>query len=151
MTIKERIQADIKKSMLAGDKQTAQALQNIKSAILYVEVETNKREDGLSDDEVTRVLAKEAKKRQESIDLYSQGNNEEQAEAEAFEKSLIEGYLPKQLSTEELQVLVEATIAKVDNPTIKDMGQIIGAVKKEAGPTVDGGELARIVKESLQQ
>ncbi len=151
MTIKERLQADIKKSMLAGDKQTAQALQSIKSAILYVEVEANKREDGLSDDEVIQVLAKEAKKRQESIDLYAQGNNTEQAEAEAFEKTLIEKYLPEQLSTEELQALVEATIAKVDNPTMKDMGQIIGAVKKEAGPAVDGGELARIVKESLQQ
>ncbi len=151
MTIKERLQADIKKSMLAGDKQTAQALQSIKSAILYVEVEANKREDGLSDDEVIQVLAKEAKKRQESIDLYTQGNNTEQAEAEAFEKTLIEKYLPEQLSTEELQALVEATIAKVDNPTMKDMGQIIGAVKKEAGPAVDGGELARIVKESLQQ
>ncbi len=150
MTIKERIQGDIKAAMLSGDKQTTQALQGLKSAILYAEVESGQREEGLSEDAVQAVLTKELKKRQESIDLYRQGGNDNQAAAEQREKEIIESYLPKQLDTEELTALVDATIAKIDAPiSIKDMGKIITQVKQQTGATADGAVIAQLVKERI--
>lgn len=150
MTIKERIQGDIKAAMLSGDKQTAQVLQGLKSAILYAEVESGQREEGLTEDAVQVVLTKELKKRQESIDLYRQGGNDNQAAAEQREKEIIESYLPKQLDTEELTALVDATIAKIDAPiSIKDMGKIITQVKQQTGATADGAVIAQLVKERI--
>ncbi len=149
MSIKQKIQDDLKKAMLSGDKQVAAVLQGIKSALLYAEVEAGKREKGLSDDEALAVLGKEAKKRQESIELYKQGGSQDQADAEAFEKSIIENYLPAKLTDDELRAIINEELAKIDNPTIKDMGMIIGAVKRRAGLAADGATLAKMVKESL--
>src|SRR5690242_11291625 len=108
--IKDRINQDLKAALLAGDKYLANTLRNLKSAILYEEVAQNKRETGLDDESVTRVLAKEAKKRQESADLYLQGKADERAENELREKAVIEKYLPKQLTEAELGAMIDAEI-----------------------------------------
>lgn len=149
MTIKEKIQADVKQAMLSGDKRTAAALNNVKSALLYAEVEQGKRDDGLSDDEVLQVLAKEAKKRQESIDLYSQGGQQAEAEAEQFEKDLIASYMPDQLSEAEVEAVVVAAIDQVQATSMRDMGQVMAIVKQQAGPAVDGALVANLVKAKL--
>lgn len=149
MSIKEQIQNDLKTAMLARDKQKAEVLQGIKSAILYVEVETGKRDAGLDDSEMLQVLAKEAKKRQESIELYEQGGNASQAEQETYEKEVIESYLPRQLNEEELSALIDATISKLEIDSLKDMGKVIGEVKQQAGASGDGATIARLVKERL--
>lgn len=150
MTVKEHIQSDLKQAMLSGDKLTAQALQGLKSAILYAEVESDQRESGLSDAAAQAVLAKELKKRQESIDLYEQGGNSEQAAAEKREKDIIQSYLPKQLNLEELTALVDATIAKSDGPlSMKDMGRLMSEIKQQAGATADGAVIAKLIKERL--
>lgn len=146
MTIKETIQNDLKRAMLSGDKVTVTALRNIKSALLYAEVEASKREAGLTDEEAIRVLSKEAKKRQESIDLYNQGGNQAQAQAEAEEKRIIEAYLPHQLTEAELQTIVDQVVAELGASTMADMGRVMGAVKQTAGPAADGTLLARLVK-----
>src|SRR6185436_15726373 len=102
MSLKQQIDADIKQAMLGGDKVLTTTLRGLKSAILYVEVAKNKREEGLTDDEITEVLSKEAKKRQESADLYVQGGNQVKADEELVEKIVIEKYLPAQISEDEL-------------------------------------------------
>jgi uncharacterized protein len=89
MTIKEQIDRDLKAAMLGGDKVLTTTLRGLKSAILYAEVASNQREAGLPDNEIVNLLGKEAKKRQESADLYRQGGNNEKAEAELAEKSVI--------------------------------------------------------------
>ena len=101
-TIKEQIEQDIKQAMLAGDKTLTTTLRRIKSAALYLEVANGKREQGLTDATIYRLLGKEAKKRQESADMYTQGNRTENAQAEIAEKAIIEKYLPAQLSNEDL-------------------------------------------------
>src|ERR671929_50955 len=98
MSLKERIDQDLKQAMLAGDKTLVTTLRGLKSAILYAEVAKGSRDKGLSDEEVVEILTKEAKKRQESADMYSQGGSAEKAEAELTEKTVIEKYLPAQLS-----------------------------------------------------
>lgn len=137
--------------MLGGDKVLTTTLRGIKSAILYAEVAANKRDSGLADEELVSLLGKEAKKRQESADLYTQGGSEEKAKAELAEKLVIEKYLPKQMNDEALKNLVEAAVTETGAASMQDMGKVIGLVKQRAGAAADGGRIAQMVKERLSQ
>jgi uncharacterized protein YqeY len=148
--LKQRIDQDVKRALLGGNKVLATTLRGLKSAILYVEVAKGLREEGLPDDEIIQLLAKEAKKRQESADLFKQGGNLEKAEAELTEKAVIEAYLPKQLSDDELTAIVDGVIADLGVSGPQAMGQAIGAVKQKVGAQADGGRIAKLVKERLQ-
>jgi uncharacterized protein YqeY len=147
--LEERLEQDIKSALLAGDAPRVSTLRQIKSVLLNVKVATGKRESGLSDDEVLPILAQEAKKRQESADLYIQGGSQERAAAELAEKTIIQNYLPAQLSEGEIMKLVEKTIAETGASGPQAMGSVIGQVKKSAGPAADGATIARLVKEKL--
>ncbi len=149
MTLKEQIEQDLKVALLAGDRTRATQLRGLKSSILYEELAKDQREQGLSDPAILEVLAKEAKKRQESADLYKKGGDDERAQQELAEKALIETYLPAQLSDEELSQLIDTEIQKVDEPGLKNMGQVIAAVKQAAGGAADGSRIARLVKDRL--
>lgn len=149
MSLKTTIDADLKTAMLAGDKTLVTTLRGLKSAILNVEVEKGVRDIGLPDDEIIALLQKEAKKRQESADLYVQGNSQERADVELAEKQVIEKYLPAQLSEDELKTMVDEVIAGMGEVSMQQMGQVIGAVKAKAGAAGDGATIARLVKEKL--
>lgn len=149
MTIKEQIEADLKQAMLGGDKVLTETLRGIKSAILNVEVAENKRDTGLADDEVTAILQKEAKKRQESAELFKQGGNDEKSAAEHAEKAVIEKYLPAQLSDEDLTQLIDAVIGETNATGQQAMGQVIGLVKQRSNGQADGGRIATLVKGRL--
>lgn len=149
VSLKEQIDRDLKAAMLGGDKVLAETLRGLKSAILYAELAVNKKDRGFNDDEIVGVLTKEAKKRQESAELYKQGGNAEKEQAELTEKNVIQKYLPEQMSDEELGKLVDEVITQVGKDQSK-MGQIIGQVKQKAGPSADGGAIAKLVKEKLQ-
>ncbi len=151
MDIKKQIESDLKTAMLSGDRQTTTSLRGIKSAILNVEITKGVRDTGLSDDEIIEVLSKEAKKRQESADLYEQGGNAEMANAELKEKGLIEQYLPAQLADEELGQIIDKTIAELNAEGMQAMGQVIGSVKQQTAGQADGGRIAQMVKERLVQ
>jgi uncharacterized protein YqeY len=150
MTIKETIDSDIKSAMLAGDKVLVTTLRGLKSAILYAEVANGTRDTGLSDQEVTSIFQKEAKKRQESAELYRKGNNLISAEAEEAEHAVIQSYLPEMLSEDEVRKLVKAQADELQLVSTQQMGQLISAVKQKAGGAVDGALVARIAKEYLQ-
>jgi len=151
MSLKQQIDADIKQAMLGGDKVLTTTLRGLKSAILYVEVAKNKREEGLTDDEITEVLSKEAKKRQESADLYVQGGNQVKADEELVEKVVIEKYLPAQLSEDELKSIIDKVVTETGATGPQGMGQVIGAVKAQVGAQAEGAVIARLVKERLAQ
>ena len=148
--LKARIDQDLKSALLAGDKVLATTLRGLKSVILYAEVAQGVREAGLSDDEIITLFSKEAKKRQESADLYRQGGNEEKAAAELTEKKVIEAYLPSQLSDEELSAIVNEVMAELGVSGSSAMGQVIGAVKQKTAGQADGSRIAKIVKERLE-
>lgn len=149
MNIKNQLEQDIKAAMLAGQKDTVTTLRGLKSAILYAEVASGQRSEGLTEDEILGVLAKEAKKRQESADLFEKGGNTEKAEAEKVEKALIESYLPEQLSRDEIADIVREVVSELGNDK-QAMGRIIGAVKQRTGNSADGAVIAQIVKDALQ-
>ncbi len=149
MAIKQQIDEDIKKAMLAGDKTLATTLRGLKSAILYVEVEKGVKDTGLSEEDTLKVLAKEAKKRQESADLYEKGGDEARRNAELSEKQAIEKYLPEQMSEAEVAALIDNMEAKLGGITQQNMGQAIGTVKQQVGSSADGALVARLVRERL--
>jgi uncharacterized protein YqeY len=145
----QRIQDDLKAALLGGDRFVAEVLRGLKAAILNEEVAQNKRETGLDEATVEQIIAREVKKRNESIKLYTQGGRPELAEAEQKEIDVIAPYLPQQLSEAEVQTIVDETIAATGATTMADMGKTIGAVKSKVGNTADGALVAQLVKKAL--
>ncbi len=150
MNVKQQIEIDIKQAMLKGDKTLVTTLRGLKSAILYVEVAEGAREKGLSEPKLIEVLSKEAKKRQESADMYTQGGSPERSQAELAEKAAIEKYLPAQIPEAEISQIVSDVISELGATDMSKMGQVIGAVKERTKGTADGAVIARLVKEKLQ-
>lgn len=147
--LKQRLTDDVKVAMLAGDTLRLECLRGLKSAILYAEVAAGKREQGLDDTEIEALFAKEAKKRQESADLYVKGGSQDRADKELSEKAIIEEYLPKQMSEAEVAQVVDAVVAELEVSDMQAMGRVIGEVKKRCGNAADGSIVARLVKEKL--
>lgn len=147
--IKQKLQDDVKTAMLAGDSLRLETLRGLKSVILYAEVAAGKREEGLTDDEILAIFSKEAKKRQESAELYIQGGAQEKADKELAEKAIIEAYLPAQLSEAELAAIIDEVLNEVKPAGLQQMGQVIGQVKSKVGNSADGSLIAKLVKEKL--
>ena len=112
MTLKERIDADLKSALLARDAFLAEVLRGIKGVILNEEIAKSQRDEGLGDEAIMQLLQKEAKKRAESAELFEKGGNQESAEKELKEKEVIQKYLPEQMSEEELSEIIEKVIAE---------------------------------------
>jgi uncharacterized protein YqeY len=148
-TIEQQIERDVKTALLGGDSLRVTTLRGLKAVLLNVKVATGKRETGLTDEEVLPLLAKEAKKRQESADLYLQGRDQARADAELAEKAIIEAYLPPQLSEEAVIRIVDEVLA-VTGTDKSVMGQAIGQVKARTQGAADGSLIAKLVKEKLQ-
>ena len=149
MALGEQIQNDIKAALLSGDRFVGDTLRNLKAAILNEEVAQGKRDEGLSDDEIEKIIAREVKKRNESIKLYEENGRPELAESEKQEVAVLEKYLPQQLGEDEIRALAEEVIATTGATGPQQMGQVIGGVKAKAGTAADGAVVARIVKELL--
>jgi hypothetical protein len=141
-----KLEQDLKTAMLARDSETTEVLRGLKSAILYYKVANMKRDEVLSDAEVINIFAKESKKRQESAELYKQGNDQSRADKELSEKNIIDQYLPKKMSIEELESLIDQLVK--DNPEA-NMGQLISMAREKTQGSAEGGDIARIVKEKL--
>lgn len=147
--LEQQIEKDLKTALLAGDGQKVSLLRGLKAVLLNVKVATGKRDSGLSDQEVLAQLAKQAKQRQESADLFRQGGNHAKADDELAEKAIIESYLPAQLSEAEISKIIDEVLAGGSfEPSA--MGQVIGQVKAKTGAAADGGLIARLVKGKLQ-
>lgn len=147
--MQDKLSDDLKAAMLGGDKQRAEVLRGLKNALQYEAVAQNSVDRSLSDEQIQKVLAREAKKRQEAADIYQKAGENQRAQAELAEKKIIEEYLPDQLDESAILALVKDEISKVENPSMQNMGQIIGAVKASAGASADGAIIARLVKEAL--
>lgn len=149
MTLKQRIIDDTKTALLGGNRFVSQTLSGVKAAILNEEVAQNKREEGLDEATVEQIIAREVKKRNESIKLYVQGGRPELAEAEQSEIDVIKVYLPQQLSESDVQAIVDAAITQLGATGMSDMGKVIGVVKSKVGNTADGALVAQLVKKAL--
>ena len=151
MALNQRIADDTKAALLGGDRFVGEVLRNLKAAILNEEVAQNKRDEGLSDEEVEKIIAREVKKRNESMALYRDNGRQDLADVESKEVEVLQKYLPKQLTEAEVSELVKAAISKTGAAGPADMGKVIGAVKAQAGNSADGAMVARITKEQLNK
>ena len=147
----EKIESDLKTALLAGEKVKVETLRGLKSAILNETIAQGAKDSGLTAEQIQKVLARESKKRSEAAELYKKGGNDERAQAELAEKAIIDGYLPEQIDEAQIAAAVDEEMAKIESPTMADMGKIIVAVKSKLGAGADGGTIAKLVKEKIGQ
>lgn len=148
MDLYARIDADIKSAMLAKDKMRLQALRGIKKE--FIEAKTAPGSNGeLSDDVALKILAKMAKQRTESAAIYNEQNRPDLAETELAEYAVIESYLPKALTAEELEAELKEIIAAVGASSPADMGKVMGAATKKLAGRADGRAISAKVRELL--
>jgi uncharacterized protein YqeY len=153
MALEQQINQDLKSALINGDKLKLETLRGLKSVFLYAKVASDGlgRDAELSDDQILPLIAKEAKKRQESIVLYEQAGETERAEKERSEKAIIEVYLPKQLSEAEVKTLINDAISRLEVSDMSGMGKVIADVKQVSQGAADGAVIAKLVKEILSQ
>ena len=145
--IEDRINQDLKQALLNKETHLVEILRGLKSVILYAKISANlDRSVKLEDEAMFRVLANEAKKAQESADLFLQGGSKERSDKSLKEKAIISSYLPTQLTTDEVEKIVDEILAKKDS---NNMGQIIAEVKVKTVGRADGSLIAQIVKAKL--
>ncbi|MBP2691922.1 MAG: GatB/YqeY domain-containing protein [Clostridia bacterium] len=150
MDLFETINAAIKSAMLAHDKMRLQALRGIKKE--FLEAKTAPGSDGiLTDENATKILVKMAKQRRESAKIYQDQNRPELAETELAEMAVIEEYLPKPLTDDELDAELRKIIAQVGASAPSDMGKVMGVATKALAGRADGRAISAKVKELLQK
>ena len=148
MNLFDQVSNDIKSAMLAKDKVRLEALRGIKKE--FVEAKTAKGADGeLTDDMAMKILAKMVKQRKESAQIYTEQNRPDLAEPELAEAAVIETYLPKQMTEEELTEALKAIIAQVGATTPQEMGKVMGVATKQLAGRADGRAISAKVKELL--
>lgn len=141
MAVLEQVQDDVKTAMKARDRERASALRMI--------VDVLQKDAKLGDGDEVAVLQRERKKRVEAAEAYENAGRAEQAAAERFEAELIEGYLPQQLSDEELAEIVAAAVAETGASEQRQMGQVMSAVMPKVGGRADGKRVSAAVREKL--
>src|SRR3954462_614537 len=147
MTLPERIDADLKDAMRAKDAGKLAVLRMLKSALKYAAIE--KSDSGLDDAAATRVIRKQVKQRQDSIESFEKGGRPELAAKEKEEMEILNAYLPKGLSAEELTAMVRETIAEVGATSKAQMGAVMKALQAKVGGRADGRALSAEVQKQL--
>ncbi len=148
MSLKQQIDADIKQAMLAKNKEELEALRSIKSMILLAETEKGVSADITSEAE-SKLLMKAAKQRKESAEIFQKENRAELAQKELTQLEVINRYLPKQLTEEELTVEVKKIIEQVGAKGPQDMGKVMGIATKQLAGKADGKVISELVKKIL--
>lgn len=148
MTIFEQINEDLKGAMKAKDKVKLQVLRNVKKSFLEAKTAPGANNE-LTDEAALKIIQKLSKQGKDSAKIYQEGNRDDLAQEELVQVEVLEGYLPKQLSPEELELRVKSIIEKVGANSMKDMGKVMGIASKELAGIADGKDIATKVKELL--
>ena len=148
MNLEEKINGNIKTAMLAREQDKLEAIRAVKAAIL---LEKSKESGTGAIDEVAelKLLQKLVKQRKESAQVYLAGKREDLAKKELFEASIIEAYLPKQLSQDDVAAKIQQIIAQTGAASVKDMGKVMGLASKEFAGRADNKMISEIVKRLL--
>jgi len=149
MSLKQQIDGDIKKAMLAKSKEELEALRSIKSLILLAETDKGAASADISAETENKLLMKAAKQRKESADIFSQQNRSDLADKELFQLEVISRYLPKQLSSQEIETAVKSIIQQLNASGAQDMGKVMGAATKALSGQADGKVISELVKKLL--
>ena len=148
MSLEQKINQDIKAAMLAKDNARLRGLRAIKAAILLAKTEKAANEE-LTEEAEIKVLQKLVKQRKESGEIYKAQGRDDLYQIELEEQNVIEEYLPKQLSREEIEEIVKKIIAETGASGMKDMGRVMGVANAQLARRADGRTISEIVKSSL--
>ena len=148
MALFEQISEDIKAAMKARDKVRLETLRNIKKVFLEAKTAPGAN-DTLEDADALKIIQKLAKQGRESAATFAQQNRQDLADAELAQVTVIESYLPQQLTEEEIEARVKAIIAETGASTMRDMGRVMGIASKQMAGVADGRIISAIVKKNL--
>jgi uncharacterized protein YqeY len=147
--MREKITADLKTAMKAGDRARVDALRLINAGLKDKDIEARGAGKTLSEDDVLALLQKMIKSRQESLDIYEKNNRPELADKERFEIAVISSYLPSQMSEAEVADAIRAAVAELGATSIKDMGKVVAALRAKYAGRMDFGKASAVVKATL--
>lgn len=148
MSLYDQISEDIKAAMKARDKVRLETLRNIKK--VFIEAKTAPgANDTLNDDDALKIIQKLAKQGREAAAIYTEKNRQDLADGELAQVAVIESYLPKQLSEEEIEAAIKDIIAQTGASGMKEMGKVMGIANKQMAGKADGRTIATIVKRLL--
>ena len=147
--LENQIQSDIKAAMIAKDAVALTSIRAIKAAILLAKTSEGGAKESLEDEEVIKIIGKLVKQRKESAAIYSQQNREDLAQNELAEAKVMEKYLPRSLSEEEVEAAVKEIIAQIGASSMADMGKVMGVATKKLAGAADGRVISTIVKNLL--
>lgn len=145
MQLEEQIMAEIKKAMLNKDSKRLEALRAIKNVIIHVKTSP----EGFTEENVLKTLQKEVKKRKDAAEIYQQQNRPDLAEVELYQAGVMEEFLPKQLSDDELKAVLQKIITEMGVTSAADMGKVMGRATKELSGKADNSRIAAMVKQML--
>ena len=148
MSLKQKIDSDIKSAMLAKNKEELEALRSIKSMILLAETEKGVSAE-ISSEAENKLLMKAAKQRKESAEIFQKENREDLAKRELFQFEIISRYLPKQLSNEEIESILKSIISQVGAKGPQDIGKVMGTATKQLAGQADGKVISELTKKLL--
>ncbi len=146
--LNDKILADLKAAMLAKDAARTSTLRMLKSAIEYYKIE--KKQENLTDAEVTVVIKKQIKQRQDAIEGFEKGGRPELADKEKAELAILKSYLPEELSQAQLEEIIAATIAELGAATKSDMGKVMKAVQAKTAGRADNRLVSQLVSTRLK-
>jgi hypothetical protein len=149
MTLPERVDADLKEAMRAKDAIKMSVLRMLKSALKYAAIAKSGGEAELSDAEAVQVIRKQAKQRQDSIESFEKGGRAELADKEKKELAILNAYLPRAMSPDELAKIVRETIAELGATSKAQMGEVMKSLQAKAGGRADGKTLSAEVQKQL--
>jgi uncharacterized protein YqeY len=148
MSLEQKINDGIKTAMLARDKVRLESLRAVKAAILLAKTLENAKD--LDETAEIKMLQKLVKQRRETAEIYISNNRQELADKELSEAAIIEEFLPKQLSKEEIESALKSIIEETGASSVKDMGKVMGIASKQLAGKADGKLIAELVKKLLQ-
>ena len=148
MEIREKLTQDMKEAMRAKDQLKLEAIRFLQAAIKNKEIEM--RPDPITPEEVLGVLRRLVKQRKESIEQYQAAQRQDLVDKEAAELKILENYLPAQMSKDQIESLVVATIAELKAASLKDMGPVMKAVLAKTGSSADNKTVSEVIKAKLQ-
>ena len=148
MSLEVKVQAELKTAMLAKDEKALRSLRAIKAAILLAKTSEGAGGDLKEEDEI-KILQKLVKQRKDSLEIFTQQNRTDLAQKEQEEIEIIEKFLPKQLSGDELKAIIANIIAETGASSPADMGKVMGAATKQLAGKADGKAISALVKELL--
>jgi hypothetical protein len=150
MNLEQKIMAELKTAMLAKDEAALRSLRAVKAAILLAKTAEGAGGD-LKEEEEIKLLQKLVKQRKDSLEIFQQQNRSELAKKEEEEIAIIEKFLPKQLSPDEIKAALSAIIAATGANSPADMGKVMGAATKQLAGKADGKTISALVKELLSK